>query len=110
MLKNLLRPRYIMFALLLVFVPLLDVLTDPNTGIINNVPFGESFIAYLVVVGRAAMAVLALHWLVSFIFDTLELDVVKMAKAHPEHNGIYILAVSLFAVAFAIVIQSVLSL
>jgi hypothetical protein len=104
------RPRYILFFFLLVSIPLLDILTDTETGIINDMPFGAGLLAYLVLLGRAVIAVLALHWLVAFIFDCLELDIVKTAKLHPEHNGLYAVAVAIYAVAFAVVISSVLSL
>lgn len=110
MLATLFRPRYILFVLLIILVPMLDIATDPDNGIVNSVPFGASFIVHLVLLGRAAIAVLALHWLISYIFDALELDIVKMAKEHPEHNGLYAIAVAITSLAFAVVIQAVLSI
>lgn len=104
------RPRYLLFVFLLVVVPMLDTVSDPDTGIINNLTIGASFINYLVLLGRATLAVLALHWLISFIFDSDLLDLVKMAREHPENNGIYMIALGLFVIGFAIVISSVLSI
>ena len=73
-------------------------------------PVGASLVAYLVLLGRAVIAVLALHWLIVFIFDCFELDLVKMAKERPEHNGLYAIAMAIYAVAFAMIISSVMSL
>ena len=104
------RPRYILFAFLLIAVPALDLLTDTEGGFIDNIPFGASLLVYLVLLGRATLAVLTLHWLISYIFDSANLDLVKLAEQHPEQRGLYLVAMGLFAIAFAIVIQSVLSI
>lgn len=104
------RPRYWLFAILLIGIPSMDMLLNTESGIVDNIPFGASFITYVILLGRAALAVLALHWLISYIFDCYNLDLVKMAKDHPEHNGLYAVAVGLTAIAFAIVIQSVIGL
>lgn len=110
MLSTYIRPRYVLFTLLLIFVPMLDAITDLQGGIIDSLPFGASFIVHLVMLGRATIAVMALHWVVSWIFDTDKLDVVKMANENPGQSGLYMVAVGLFAIAFAIVVSSVLSI
>lgn len=104
------RPRYLLFVFLLVTIPLMDILLNTESGIVENVPFGASFLTYLILLGRATLAVLALHWLITFIFDSVKLDIVKMVEAHPEHNGLYMIAISVFALAFAIIIQAVVGL
>jgi len=104
------RPRYWLFALLIITIPLMDMMLNTETGIVDDLPFGASFLTYLILLGRATLAVLVLHWLISYTFDTFNLDVVEMAKKHPEHNGLYMVAIGLMAIAFAIVIQSVISL
>lgn len=108
--SSIFRPRYLFFAFLIIMVPLVDILTNPDNGFITDIPFGASFFVYLILLGRAAIAVLALHWIVSYIFDTKFLDVVALAKDDPADRGLYAVAVSLFAIAFAIVIQAVISI
>jgi hypothetical protein len=104
------RPRYWLFAVLLITIPLMDYLFNTDSGVIDNLPFGASLITYMILLGRATLAVLALHWLLTYIFDCEYLDLVKMSKAYPENNGQYAIALGLIAVAFAIVIQAVISL
>ena len=104
------RPRYWLFAILIIMIPVMDMMLNTETGVVTDLPFGASFLTYIILLGRATLAVLTLHWLISYIFDGPYLDIVKMAREHPEHNGLYMVAIGLIAVAFAIVIQAVIGL
>ena len=105
------QKRYWIFAILLIIIPLLDLATDPDGGWITNLPIGASLLSYLILLGRAVLAVFAFHFVLTLIFDSPELDLNKLAStANPTDRPLYAIAYGLIALSFALVIAAVIIL
>jgi len=105
-----LRHRYIAFAFLLLLVPLLDVLTDPNTGIITDMPYGASMLSYLVLLSRGLLSVVALYILFKWIFDRLEYQPHLIYNKDKSAGGALLIFMGLCILAFSVLLHAVVSL
>jgi len=89
-------------SLLVVFVLLLS---DPDSGLIHNLPFGAGALSFLIILASSILYIALLHLARKALFDYLDLEeFFKKAKLSPEGSGYALIAVGLFAVATSIVI------
>lgn len=90
-----------------VLVVLLWLLSDPQTALVQNLPFGASTIASLVLLSKTVLYAGALHFTRKALIDYIDLEeFFKMALKSPEGSGLAIVGVSIFCVAIAMLIQA----
>ena len=99
------RFRYVYMGLGTLFVAILLTITDPDLGIITELPFGATFIANLAILTKSIIYVAMLHVSRKALFDYLDLeDYFKEAIKTPEGSSGALNATGLYAFAIAIVI------
>ncbi len=101
------RFRHIYTIVGSLFVLALWLFTDPDLGFIQNMEYGASTLATLVIMAKALLYVTLLHYSRKALFDYLDLEehFIK-TKEEPVASGLALIAVSIFAVAIAIVIYA----
>lgn len=97
------RNMYMIYGSL--FVLTMWILTDPDLGLIYNLPIGGSTVAMLMILMKAVLYVALLHLSRKALMDYLNLDVLfKKAAETPDGAGKAIIGVSIIYVAIALVI------
>lgn len=97
------RHAYTILGNLLVIA--LWLLTDPDTGLITNLPFGASTIATLVILLKSTLYITLLHVSRKALWDYLDLErLYTKAVQTPEGAGYATISVALSLIAIAIVI------
>lgn len=90
-----------------VFVILIYILTDPDTGVIQNLPFGASTLVLLSTLLKSIWYVTLLHASRRALLDYLDLaSLFKKAEESPEGAGYGVIGVGLIMVALAICITA----
>jgi hypothetical protein len=77
------------------------MLTDPDLGIINNLPFGASTLATLVITIKAVIYVALLHLSRKALFDYIDMEYV-FKKAMNTSGGAGYVAVAMGIVCLAV--------
>lgn len=99
------RFRHVFIGLgsLLTIVVLL--LSDPDGGFINNLPFGSGTLATLIILVSSILYIGLLHFSRKGLFDYIDLEIYfKKALQTPEGSGLAIIGIGLVMVAVSIVI------
>jgi hypothetical protein len=103
------RNAYIVIGGLLVI--LLNIITDPDLGWVQNLPFGSSTFVYLLIIMRGILASAFLYITRKALMDYPEADFRKLgieASKHPIGAAVYAMAISLMTVAVAIISSAVI--
>lgn len=88
-------------------VVMLWLLTDPDLGIINNLAFGGSLLATLIIPTKAVIYITILHISRKALCDYVDLEkVYNKALGSTEGAGQLAIAISLLMIAAAIVIYA----
>ncbi len=99
------RFRYKFMGLGGIFVMLSWILTDPDLGIIQNLPVGSSTIAMIIVLLKTVLYIGMLHCSRVALFDYLVLgDIIKKAIEEPKGAGLVFIGIGLAMVSIAITI------
>jgi hypothetical protein len=101
------RFRHVYMALGSILVIILGLLSDPDTGLIQNMPFGASILASLIILSKAVLYVALLHLSRKALMDYIDLEVyAKEAIKTPEGSAQLTIAVSIYTLAAALVIYA----
>ena len=88
-------------------VLLLWLFTDPDLGIIQNLSYGASTVATLVILTKALLYVTLLHYSRKALFDYLDLEeFFTKAKENSQSSAIALIAVSIFTLAISVAIYA----
>jgi len=96
------RKAYVFFGILGTI--LLWLITDPDLGLISELPFGAGFIATIVLMSKGIMCALLLHITRKAIFDHGVTDFEKLGRKAvetPEGAGLFAIALAIMTMAFA---------
>lgn len=107
-----LRTVYLFYVTILMIT--LMLFSDPDSGIIRNLAFGAGVIASLTWQFQAAISITLLHFTRKSMFDYIDLgDIydlcmgkVEGVQANPVAAGLFMIGVSVFVLAFAIIIAA----
>lgn len=91
------------------FVVFLLFIVDPDSGLIQNLPFGASAIATLVVSLRPIIVITLIHYTRKWIFDYVDIgDIYDKVMASDNHvaQALFAMAMAIFTLGFAIVFAS----
>lgn len=101
------RFRHIFFGLGSVTVLALYMATDPDAGIIQNLPVGAGTLAMMVILLKAILYVVLLHYSRKAIFDYINLrTLILQTKEDPVGAGLSVIGISIFVLAVSIVIYA----
>ena len=90
-----------------ILVILLWLITDPDTGIIQNMPIGASVLATIVILLKSILYITLLHLSRKAMFDYLRMDLLfKKASDTAEGSGFALIAISLTMLAIALVMHA----
>lgn len=89
-----------------IIVILLWLLTDPDLGLIQNLPFGASTVATLVVLSKALLYVTLLHFSRKALFDYVDLSELFDNAKKDKDSGEALIAIAIFTLAIALVIYA----
>lgn len=98
------RHVYMVFFSLVVLAAM--VVSDPDTNIIQNLPFGGAVVASLIVLGQAVLLVVLFHLSRRGLFDYIHLwDFFKKSLETPEaaSRALVALSIMMFSIAYLIV-------
>lgn len=99
------RFRYVYIGLGSILAILMLLISDPQTGLIENMPFGASTVANLVLMFRVILFAALLHVTRKGLFDYIDLRVVfNQAIRTPEGAGKVFIGIAIFCLAIAILI------
>lgn len=97
------RNVFLLIGSLLTIVVLF--MSDPDSGLVQNLPFGGGTVALLIVLVTSILYVGMLHLSRRALMDYIDLEVYfKKALMSPEGAGLAIIGVGLMMVAIALVI------
>lgn len=86
-------------------VLLLSLLTDPDTGLIRELPFGAGTVATMVIMTRGILYAGLLHFTRKGLMDYFDLEEAwDEAKKSPQGAGLYAIGAGLYTIAMALVI------
>lgn len=100
-----LRFRHVYIVILSIFTLLLLVATDPDSGLIQHLPFGASALATLTVLSVAVLFVSLLHVSRKGLFDYIDMgDLADKARQESTGAGLVFMGICIAMLAIAIVI------
>lgn len=106
------RLRTSLFIIAFFIVPILFILTNPDTGIIKDLPVAAEILTYIVYISRAFIGVVLLMVVRKLIHDYPSADVdtlLKEAITGSTSAAIAIVGMAVFSLSYAVVIFAVLS-
>lgn len=104
------RFRHIFLTIGSVLTLLLLFLSDPDGGMVQNLPFGAGTLTVLIVLVSSILYIALLHMARKALMDYIDLEVFfKTAVRTPEGAGLAIIGVGLVMIAIAIVILAAVS-
>lgn len=104
------RFRHIYMAVGSLAVLALWFLTDPDLGLIQNMPFGAGTLAMIVILSKAVIYVALLHLSRKGLADYVDLSqFFEKASESPEGAGSALIAMSIMMAAIAILIYAAVS-
>jgi len=93
-------------VLLTWFVVFILFLVDPDSGLIQNLPFGSGAVATLVVSLRPVIVITLIHYTRKWIFDYVDVEDIYVSVMESDNfiaKAIFALAMAVFTLGFAIV-------
>ena len=104
------RFRHIYMGVGSILVILLYLLSDPDSGIIENMKFGASTLATIIILSKTVLYTAILHISRRALIDYVDLkQYFDMAKRSPEGAGKAVIGVGLIEIAIAITIMAAIS-
>lgn len=101
------RFRYVYIGLGSILAIMLLLISDPQTDLIQNMPFGASTIANLVLMFRVILFAALLHVTRKGLFDYIDLEAVfNQAIRTSEGAGKVFIGMAIFCLAIAILIYA----
>jgi hypothetical protein len=101
------RFRHVYMGLGIFFTLLISLLTDPDTGLVQALPFGAGTVATVVILLKAILYTGLLHITRKGLLDYFNFEeFLNKAKLSSEGAGNAIIGVGLYCVAMAIVIYA----
>ena len=83
------------------------LITDPDAGIITDMPFGAKVLDIFTVLSKGIIYVLLLHYCRKFILDRLDFQGhIERANDTPQGAGLAAIAIAIYTLAFSIVIYA----
>lgn len=99
------RFRHVFMGLGSLLTIIVLLLSDPDGGFINNLPFGSGTLATLIILVSSILYIGLLHFSRKGLLDYIDLEVYfKKALQTPEGSGLAIIGIGLIMVAVSIVI------
>jgi hypothetical protein len=90
-----------------IFVMLLQFITDPDLFPANSLPFGGSTLGMLILLSKVILGVTLLHVSRKALIDYVDFKSVYLkCKETPEGSGLFAIAVGLITIALAILIST----
>lgn len=101
------RFRHLYMGLGSLFVVLTWIITDPDAGIISQLPIGASTVATLIILLKSVLYVGMLHISRRALFDYLNLsEYFDMAKRTSQGAGLAMIAISVVMLAISVVMYA----
>jgi multisubunit Na+/H+ antiporter MnhB subunit len=86
------------------------VLSDPDLGVVQGLPFGSSTVATLLILSKTVLYVGVLHLSRKALVDYLDLEVLfEKARTEPTGAGLAVVGVGLILLALSITIVAATS-
>ena len=83
------------------------ILTDPDLGLINDLPFGSNLVTVFTYASRAMILIALLHYCRKAVSDYFDMETAwRSVKDNPMAVAIYTLAIAVMTTAFATVIAA----
>ena len=102
-----LRFRHVFMGLYSLLVIIFFVLTDPDLGLIEHLPFGASTLAMMLILSKSVLYITLMHLARRALADYIDLEgVYRTALDSPEGAGYVAIAISLTMIAISIVISA----
>ena len=99
------RFRNVFLGIGSVLVVAVLLLSDPDSGLISNLPFGAGVLSTLIILVTSILYISVLHLGRKALVDYIDLEeYFRKAKMTPEGSGYALIAVSIFSLAIAVVI------
>lgn len=99
------RFRNIFLGIGSILVVLVLLLSDPDNGMVQNLPFGAGTLSTLIILVTSVLYIGLLHLSRKGLFDYLDLlQVSKKAMQTPEGSGLVFLGVTVAMLAISVVI------
>lgn len=106
--KESMRFRYVYMGIGSILVILLALLTDPDSGFIQNLTVGAGVVATIAVLSKVVLHVAVLHLSRKALIDYVDLeDYFLEALKSPQGAGLALVAVSIMMLSIAIIIYAV---
>lgn len=101
------RFRHVYIGLGTFFVLLISLLTDPDSGLVQGLPFGAGTVATVVILLKAILYTGLLHITRKGLIDYFDMqEFLEKAKQTSEGAGNATIGVGLYTIAMAIVIYA----
>lgn len=107
-----LRKRHSFITITSIIVVSLWLMTDPDLGLLRDLPFGAGLVSTIVVITTSFLGLGILHITRKCIHDYKVADFKKLGEKAIETStgaGLFAIAISIMSIAFAIIIQAVLN-
>lgn len=105
------RFRYVFMGIISILAVIVMLVTDPDSGIVQSVPFGANAIASLLPLLKIFIVISILHISRKGLFDYIDLkEYFDKARTSSEGAGNALIGVGLAYVAIAICILAAISL
>ena len=106
--KEPMRFRYVYMGIGSVLVILLALLTDPDSGFIQNLSVGVGIIATIAVLSKVVLHVAVLHLSRKALADYIDLEEYFLeARKSPQGAGLALIAVAIMMLSISIIIYAV---
>lgn len=104
------RMRFKAMALGIVIFVLTYLLSDPDLGLVTQLPFGTAVLSVLIPLTRAVLYFSALHLSRKALFDYMDLEqIMRRAATSSTGAGMVAIAMGLYYIAGAMIIMSAVS-
>jgi len=102
------RFRYVYMGLIGIMVLILLLLTDPDSGLIDNLPFGATTLGYVLFCFKSVLGVIFLHVSRKALMDYVDLNALfDKATTSSEGSGLAIIGVGLIYLSIALIFLAV---
>lgn len=106
------RFRNLYLVIGVIFVTLLLILVDPDSGLVRQLPFGAGAVVTLVYMAKGILGSALLYVTRKAMFDYPEADLQSIgrdARRTPEGAGMYAISIAIQTFAYAIILGFVMS-
>lgn len=101
------RHRFTYIWIVGFLVVLFSVLTDPDTGLIKELPFGAGTVATLIVLSKGVIYSALLHFTRKGLMDYFDMEEAwNLCKQNPVATALFTVGAGLYTLAMAVVIYA----